>query len=80
MDIDKIGPGNIVYATPLFQSMKLRGNENKLKIIKALVLTEKEHIPSSDGEEWWLQWRVRDLETAGEFYLNTKAYDIELAS
>lgn len=80
MDISKIGPGNVVYATHVVQITKLRGNENKPKTIKALVLAEKDHISSSDGEEWWIVWKAIDLETSMEFKLSSHNYDIELVS
>lgn len=80
MDISKIGPGNIVYATQVVQITKLRGNENKPKTIKALVIAEKDHIPSSDGEEWWIVWKAIDLETGEGIRLSSRNYDIELVS
>lgn len=43
-----------------------------------LITDEVQHMCNSDGEEWWLEWRGKDVKTDKHFIISSRYHKFEV--
>ena len=57
--------------------VKVFSNSHKEEVI-VLVTDEVQHMSNSDGEEWWLEWRGKDIKTDKHFIISSRYHKFEI--
>lgn len=47
------------------------------EIMFVLIIGEKQHICNSDGEEWWVEWRGKNVKTDKYFNVSSRYHKYE---
>jgi len=43
-----------------------------------LITDDVQHMCNSDGEEWWLEWRGKDVKTDKHFIISSRYHKFEV--
>lgn len=65
--MDDLSVGDIV-------SVIVAGNYDKPRYV--VIVGDKQHMCNSDGEEWWLEWKGKELETDRFLSVSTRFHKI----
>jgi len=57
--------------------VKVHSNSHNEEII-VLITDDVQHMCNSDGEEWWLEWRGKNIKTDKHFIISSRYHKFEV--